>query len=196
VLSKYNGMNSTERDKWFNDTPDAEYKYNLAKYNNDKASGSVNSIESISRQKTLAKEKVGSVFPKTVRDLYGLSKADAYNYLTTPEKGVDKKKLTDQLIAYDKALNGAGLTAYLKYKNGVAPSAKRGSGGRKKGGRGKKSSGIDQGAIRKLAYSSKVPTYKQPPSNGSSVVAPATFKRAALKKYSPRIPVAPKVRAK
>lgn len=130
VLDKYNSLDTKGRQDWFNTQNDAQYQYDQAKYNNDKASGSISSIQDISRQKTLAKDKVGSAFPKTVRDLYNLSKADVNTYLSTPEPGVDKQKLADQLTAYDQALKNAGITKYAKF-GGSSSSGRRSSKGRK-----------------------------------------------------------------
>lgn len=119
TLQRYEGMSSDQRDKIFATQNDAEYKYNLAKFMNDQSS--MTPAQKIRAQNTLAKERVGSVYPKNVRDLYSLSKSDLYSYLTTFEKGVDKNKIGKQLIAYDKSLANNGLISSTKFKNGIAP---------------------------------------------------------------------------
>jgi len=130
TLDKYNSLDGDGRTKWFNDQKDAEYQYNLAKYENDKKAGTISSIQDIKRKQDLKKDQVGSSYDKTIRDLYGYSKSQIYEYLTTPESGVDKQKMADQLKQYDQALKDNGLSTSLKFKTGFAPSKK---GGGKKG---------------------------------------------------------------
>lgn len=110
-------------------TPDAEYKAFQATYNQNIKDGSYDAAQKITASKKLAKLKVGSKYPKEVRDLYGLSKADLTTYLKAPEKGIDKQDIAKRLMAYDQALYNAGLISYRKFKNGIAPAAKSGSGG-------------------------------------------------------------------
>lgn len=148
TLERYNGMSSDDRKKWFNSENDAEYKYNLAKYDNDMANGTLSTVQRIKTEKSLQKDKIGSKFPKAVRDLYGLSKADLSDYLTTEEKGVDKQKLYDQLAAYDKALYDAGLASSLKLKYGLSSGKSRGG----KGGKAPKYSAAQQAQAAALKY--------------------------------------------
>jgi hypothetical protein len=109
-------------------TPDAEYKSFKKEYDKNIKEGKYDAAHRITATKKLNRLKIGSKYPKEVRDLYSLSKTDLYNYLTTKEKGVDKAKIAKQLIAYDKALYDTGLSQYLKFKHGIAPSS-RGRGG-------------------------------------------------------------------
>ncbi len=106
-------------------SPAAEYNAMQTAYNTKLKSNSFNSpAAQIKAQNELAKAKVGSGYNKQVRDLYGLSKADVNTYLSTPETGVDKQAISQQLLAYDKALKDAGQSTYLKYKNGFAVATK------------------------------------------------------------------------
>ncbi len=133
VLNQYYEMDSDQREDWFNKGRSNEYKYWKAKYENDKAEGKVSKIEDIRYKKALAKDKVGSRYTKDVRDLYNLSKADLYSYLSKEKKGA---KLSEELIRYDQDLYNKGLTRYLKFKTGIAPSRGGRSGGRgSRGGR-------------------------------------------------------------
>jgi hypothetical protein len=113
-------------------TPAEKYKDALSKYEQDKSS--MSTVQRYAKEGELAKLKVQKDYSSDVLKLYGMSKADAYKYLTTKEKNVDKKKLAEQLKAYDNALYEAGLSKYRKYRNGLAPASGR-SGGRNSGGR-------------------------------------------------------------
>lgn len=128
VLAKYYAMSTTDRAKWFNNQNDAEYKYDLAKYQNDKLNGALTTAQDINAQYSLAKEKVGSKFSKNIRDLYGLSKTKLYNYLSNAKNG---HELASNLIAYDNALLNAGVISKAKFAYGIAPS-RGGRGGSKK----------------------------------------------------------------
>lgn len=135
VLEQYNNMNTDQRREWFEKENDAEYKYELAKYNNNLAENKLSTAGRIKAQKYLRKSAIGKDYSKNVRDLYSLSKADLSDYLTTEEEGVDKQKLYDQLVEYDRKLKEAGVTASLKFKTGLA-SGKGGRSGGKGGSRG------------------------------------------------------------
>lgn len=136
VLNKYYSLSDKERSTWFSKENDAEYKYYKAKYENDKANGTISKIEDIKRTRELKHSEIGAKYSKDTRDLYDLNKAQIYDYVT---KSKDGKKLANELLAYDQALYNAGLTKYLKFKTGLAPSAR---GGRRGGRGGHKGSGF------------------------------------------------------
>jgi hypothetical protein len=169
-------------------SPDAEYKTFLQTYNQDVKSGSYSAAQKITATKKLDKLKVGAVYPKDVRDLYSLSKSDLYSYLTKPEKGVDKKKIGDQLLAYDKALYDAGLTSYRKYKTGLAPASKH---GRKAGSKSSGKKAAKTGLSTALSTLSKIETAVAPPkapANPHITVKtnglPSGYKQSGLKQYA------------
>jgi len=169
VLGHYGSMNTADRTKAFNTQKSAEYQYDEAKYQNDLANGTLTTAQKIRTQRTLQKEKVGSVYPKNVRDLYSLSKTELYNYLSTPEKGIDKTKIAKQLIAYDQALYNAGLETSLKFETGIAPSS---------GGSGSRSSLSPLGA--QIKYHAHLAPPKLPKFTGLPTApkyAPPTIKR-------------------
>lgn len=128
-LTKYNAMNTTDRDKAAYSQNDFDYKLLQAKYDNDKANGTLSKADNIKRQAALTKAKVGKDFSKDVRDLYSVNKSDLATWLATEEKGVDKQKIANDLIAYDNALYNAGVSTSRKFKNGIAPSTARGGSG-------------------------------------------------------------------
>lgn len=131
TLTKYDSLTATDRKKFLASSNDAEYKYQLAKYKNDKASGNVSDIQDLSRQKALTKAKIGASVSKDARDLYSMSKAQIYDYITKSPNG---NKLARELQSYDQSLLDAGLTSYLKFKTGMAPAAKKASTGRRSSG--------------------------------------------------------------
>lgn len=143
TLTKYYGMKENEREQWFRKENDAQYKYWLAKYENDKANGKISKIEDVKWQYNLKKDKVGAKYSKDTRDLYGMAKYKIYDFISKDKNG---KKYAEELLAYDKALYDAGLTKYMKFRNGLASSGS--SGGRRSSGR--RSSGSK---AKKFSYS-------------------------------------------
>lgn len=112
--------------------PDAEYKAAKSKYDADKKAGKITPIRDVARQQTLKKLEVGAKYDKDVRDLYTLSKANIYSYITNDKNG---KKLADQLKSYDDSLYNAGLSTYKKFTDtkgnvSFAPKAKSGRKGK------------------------------------------------------------------
>lgn len=182
--NKVDFLTKDTKEEDFNKSPDAEYKFKLADYEEKKSKGEYNDVENIKKQKELRKLKVGSTYDKKVRDLYSLSKGDIYDYVSTNEQ--EGKKLAEQLIAYDKSLKDAGITSSLKFKNGIAPSKKGGGKGKGKGKGGrKKSVAYDLSSV----YSANTNTYKKLQSLLSKTnVAPKTNapkpKKVALKKVA------------
>jgi hypothetical protein len=177
ILREYDNLDSDTRDKKVHSETDYEYKVALAKYENDKANGKLTDAEDIKRSKSLAKAKVGKVYPKDVRDLYSLSKTDLYNYLTTPEKGKDKQKMSKQLEAYDTALYNAGLISYRKFKTGIAPSKGGGSRGGSSG-----TSAAEKRFVAQLKYNAAIPAPTLPKFNAPKI---ARYKAPVLRKSSP-----------
>jgi hypothetical protein len=132
ILSKYNSMSTEQRKQLFDSSNDAEYKYEQAKYDNDVANGSLSKAEAARAKSGLAKAKVGSSYTKETRDLYGLSKQDLYNVLTSDPNGKD---MAEKIIAYGDALQNAGL-GKNKFRDSkgnvsIAPSTGGSRGGRK-----------------------------------------------------------------
>ena len=128
ILSEYDSMDSTERDQWFNAENDAEFKYKLAKYENDLANGTLTAAQRIRAESDLVKEKIGSNFSKEVRDLYGLSKAQL---ATFADESPENAELALQVLAYGQALVDAGLYKYNKHSGSGGVGGGRGRGGGK-----------------------------------------------------------------
>lgn len=100
-------------------SPKEKYQQALDTFNRDQSTYS--GVKKDKEQQKLSRLKIQTSYSQDVLDLYGESKAKTYQYITTHNDG---KKLASQLQAYDQALYNAGLTSYLKYKNGLAPSSK------------------------------------------------------------------------
>jgi hypothetical protein len=154
-------------------SPADKYKTALANYQTN--SKTMTEVQKYAAEKGLATLKVQAPFPSDVIKLYGMSKADAYQFVTTNKNG---KKLAAQLIAYDKARYNAGLSKYMKYDNGIAPAKRGGKGG--KGG-GKAKYGAGAAAAFRVALRNNQPLKivgALPAPTKSSV---PTFKKPALK---------------
>lgn len=138
VLGDYDVMTTEERESWFSEVPDAEYKYELAKANNKAALGTLSKAEKQNLKTSLAKSKVGSAFKKETRDLYGLSKAELWDLVSNDPDG---QKLADDVVAYGDALAEAGLgkNKFRNSKGGLAIEPSSGGSGSRGGGKGNKS---------------------------------------------------------
>jgi hypothetical protein len=138
TLDEFDKLDTTQRDKKLYAEPDAEFRYEAAKYENKKAAGTLTQAETIKAEDKLAKLQAGSKFSKETRDLYSLSKKQ----LTAL---IDGGKLTEKqagdILAYGDALKGIDGYNKFKDKNGnvaIRPKGKGSGGGRKKGtGKGK-----------------------------------------------------------
>ncbi len=122
ILTQYAKMTDDGRQRLLDNQPDAEFKLHAAQFEQLLREGKLTTAQQINKEAALRKDRAGSAFPKQIRDMYGVGKANLYDYLTTPEDGVDKQKMADQLIAYDKALYEADIISNPKYKNGIAPA--------------------------------------------------------------------------
>lgn len=186
ILAKYGS--TKDRTQWFNKQNDAEYQYTLAKYQNDKANGMLTPAQDIKAQKELRSAKIGAQYSKNVRDLHSLSKADLATYLATPEKGVDKQKLAQDLLAYDKALYDSGASSTLKFKYGIASKGKGGSKGRKGGKKGGRK-GSDVAAGKALvSLTAQMNKIRVPHTTGtkapSGKISQPKLAKSSLKKYT------------
>lgn len=127
ILNKYDRMEAKTKEDIFYRENDAEYKYELAKYEKDKLEGTISEVDAIRKEKSLAKQAIGSKYEKGIRDVYSLSKEQIEDLVTGDPAG---KAIYDKLVKYDKELYDAGLISYLKFKNGLASG--RGGRGRDK----------------------------------------------------------------
>lgn len=105
TLNKYDRLTPAAKDKVYARDKTAEYKYELARYEQDKLNG-LSTTEDIRRQQELQKAAVGADFDKSIRDLYSLNKTQLYKYLSTNPNGAD---LANQIVAYGDALSGNDL---------------------------------------------------------------------------------------
>lgn len=139
-------------------------------------------VEKAKKTKELKRLKIASDYTEDVTMLHGMSKADAYQFLSTFDDG---NKYAKQLLAYDDALTKAGLQAKNKFRdkygNEAIKPAEKGSGG----GKGKGKSAADKTAFVRSTYSklgklltdsnSKI-TYSSP--SGSKVAIRTKLKKA------------------
>lgn len=151
VLTDYSTLDTAARNKKLATQNDYEYQVYRAKYENDKANGSIDSVADIDRQKKLAKLEIGQAYSKEARDLFGKSKTDVYQYVTNSPHG---QKLADELKAYDQALYDAGLIKYTTFQKSIAPLTGGGSSRTTRGGAKYTSKGSSKSSKgRKIAYS-------------------------------------------
>jgi hypothetical protein len=107
VLDEYNKLDQKTRDNKAYGENDYDYKVAQAKYENDKANGKLSRAQDINRQNDVKKAKVGTAFPKDIREAYSsLSKQEVYDLITTNNDG---KKIAADLLAYGDALKSAGI---------------------------------------------------------------------------------------
>jgi len=133
-----------------NETMSADYETALESYK--KNEGKMSAAQKIRAEGKLARLKVGKDYDKDAVSLYSVNKNELAAYLALEEKGKDKKKLAEQIMAYDQALYEAGLISKPKFKYGISSSG---------GGR---SSGSSSGSRKGTRKSTKVaniimPTY-------------------------------------
>lgn len=106
VLSAYNALNADQRKQKQYKENNYDYKVAQAKYENDLANNKLSKAQVIRQKDVIAKEKVGADYSKDTRDLYGLSKQEVYNLVTTDNNG---KKIAADLMAYGDALQKNGI---------------------------------------------------------------------------------------
>lgn len=118
--------------KEYNTKPDAQYQAAKKSYDTNKSSYTEG--QRIKKESELARLKVGSTYDKNIRDLYGLSKSQVYDYVSKDQNG---KATVDKLLAYDNDLVKNGIIAKPKFKdkNGAVSIVPKTSGS---GGKGKK----------------------------------------------------------
>lgn len=141
TIAAYDKLSADERDKKFYKENDAEYKYEKARYENKKASGTLSMAETIKAEEKLAKLEVGSKFSKETRDLYSLSKKQLTALI---DGGKLTEKQAEQILAYGDALKGIDGYNKFKDKNGnvaFAPKARGGSRGGRRNSGGRKGTG-------------------------------------------------------
>lgn len=171
TLKKFAGKSADEKNKIIRSEKDAEYKLELAEYERDTKLNKLSDTQKIVREGKLAKLKVGKDYDKNIRELYELAKAKTFDFVS---KDKDGAKLAEQLLKYDEQLFNSGVTKFMKYKNGLAPAAKGGT-GRKGTGKGRK---------ERMANFSTIVLNKSPNLRVANVapVKKPTIRKRAMKK--------------
>jgi hypothetical protein len=121
TLNRFNRLTAPEKQQLFAKDNAAQYQYDLAQYNKNKALGNYTKSEDYAAQQKLAKGKVGSGYSQDTRTLYGMSLDKLADYDLTDED-------INQLYAYDAALQDAGIISKSKFKN-TAPGQNPSEGG-------------------------------------------------------------------
>jgi hypothetical protein len=186
TLNQFNRMTTDAQKKYLSNHKDAEYQLEIAKFERDKLKGNLSTADEIRRQAVVGKAQVGSQFDKDIRDIYGLSKEQIYNFVANNPNG---KAIADQLVQYGDALEKAGVgTNKLRNSKGtvsIKPKEKgTGSSGSKKTlSLGDTISAV--GSLSKKVSSSKVTAKRTLSSNikGRSLQA---FKKPTMAKISTR----------
>lgn len=127
-----------EKEKELKTNPQAEYQQALDRFNKNVQENKLTDAQKFKAEKDLEKLKIGSSYDKELRDIYKLPKSSLNAYVNGKE---NKDEITKQLLEYDQKLFDAGLISSLKFKNGIAPVAKKGrsrkaASGRRGGGSG------------------------------------------------------------
>lgn len=165
--------------------PDAEYKALKATYDaNVKANSFASVASQIKAQDALSKAQVGSTFDKATRDLYGLSNAQLYKYVTNNPDG---NAVVQKVLAYGDALADKGIETKNKFRNkyGAVILGDTSTSG--------KSKGVSASQISKM-QSTRL-KFKTPKFTGKSTKAPS-FKTATRKKLPSTKIATPKVTGK
>lgn len=159
TLKRFEGLSSADRKQIINKEKDAEYKLTLAEYERDKKNGVMSQAETIRRGKEVERLKAGKDFDKNIRELYGLSKQQILDFVSSDKDGT---RIAEQLVKYGDALEAAGLgNNKLRLKDGsisIGPASRGGSGGSRRSGSGG-------------SRSSRKGIFQAPVSGGVSLVA-------------------------
>lgn len=120
-------LNKNDKEKTFAE----DYEDKLTKFKEDEKS--LSPVERTKRQKELRQLKVKKDFDEDTVSLYGMSKAEAYDFLSSDDNG---SALAKKMLAYGDALVAAGLAKTNKFRDkkgreSIEPK-ETGSGGRSK----------------------------------------------------------------
>lgn len=134
TLKRFDGLNEDEKTAIYQKENNAEYKLKVAQFERDKKLGKLSRTQLIETEDKVRKAKVGSSFTKDTRDLYGLSKQNLWDFVSSDNNG---QKYLDDVIAYGDALLNAGVIEKNTFRDSkgnlsVQPREK-GSGGSKRG---------------------------------------------------------------
>jgi hypothetical protein len=212
VSSNGKVTNGTSKSDYYS-SPAAEYKALLDKYNQSIKNNSYGSQAArITAEKTLAKAQIGSTFDKAIRDAYGLSSKDLYNYVHNDPNG---NAIVQQVLNYGDALVNAGIESKNKFKNKYGTvtlgngnsSSSTSSSGSTRTTSGTRSTGIRKARVASLRVkvpraprlSTRQPSFKMRIPKAVGIKAPkATFRAPKMARMprttvprAPRMPRAP-----
>jgi hypothetical protein len=125
ILMQYKSLSAPQRTKLFSSQNNAQYLYNKASYDNKVANNQLSTAQKISGAQALKRDSVGANYSQNVRQIFGLSKPEIYNYLNTLPSD-QANNLYQQLNKYGSDLVANGL----EKSNKVASLTSSGSGSR------------------------------------------------------------------
>lgn len=131
-IHRYNTLDTVGRKKLMESSNDAQYMYELAKYESDKANGTLTKAQDITAQFALKKAAVGSQFAPETRDIYSLSKAKITALLQNDPNG---EAMFQDLYAYGQALEAAGIEKNKLRSGSSSTGTRRTSSGKRTAGR-------------------------------------------------------------
>jgi len=138
VLNEYNTLDAeTKKSKAYKENS-YDFKVAQAKYDNDKVSGKLSTVQDINRKQAVEKAKVGKDYSKDIREAYsGLTSSEVYAYASTDPDG---NRIVEKLLEYgDKLAEATGEKNKFRNKNGSVNIAAKSSGGSgSRGGKAKK----------------------------------------------------------
>jgi hypothetical protein len=131
-VKTYNALDTAGRKRLMDSSNDAQYLYALAKYESDKANGTLTKAQDITAQFALKKMAVGSQFAPETRDIYSLSKAKITALLQNDPNG---EAMFQDLYAYGQALEAAGIEKNKLRSGSSSTGTRRTSSGKRTVGR-------------------------------------------------------------
>lgn len=132
IITKVEAMPPEEKKAFLREGQN-EYNYELAKFENDSANGTLSAVDKYDKMLDLGKLKITTKYSSDARELYGLSETKINDFLS---KNPTKQSVVDEMMAMDLELAERGFIKNRKFKDGIIGGS--GSGGGSGGGRGKK----------------------------------------------------------
>ena len=201
TLNKYNSMTSDEWNEYIKgDTAEqaaAEYNLELAKYENDVASGKLSEVQKIKKQDELAKMAVSKDWSWEYREAYTLAsdRTKMQTFLDTLDAET-REKTVGILNGLNNAMYEAGVISKTTYNtrgraiNNLESSKSSGSGGSKKSGGSSGISSAEASALASLAKtmssaddSVKISKNSRPQTSLKSSGSNAKYQQGGLSKY-------------
>ena len=128
TMQKYARLSEQQKAAFLEKNKDAEFNLKASQYLRDLTDGKLTEVEKINKESELEKAYIAKDYSKSVRDLYNLSEAKIYNYVSTHKNG---NELVNKMVALDDALVAAGVISNNKLRDkygNISIGAKKKSG--------------------------------------------------------------------